>query len=375
MTTMLVARPIWRDARGAHARPARALRRLRRRPAPAGVAADVAARVGPGPHRQLRGAVAAARRSTARPPIDAAPRRPLRRVRAPPLGAAVAADPRPGRGARLPRARCAASVLDAARPRLDLRRRVDPLLARRLRLRHGPAARAPARRDDARHPPAAWRAARRRAPSGAGRARPPTRADGRPGRRPRSRSSTAGRSSMGTDDRPVGLRQRASGARGRASRRSASTRTPVTNARYARVRRRRRLRRPARCGPTAAGRGASEAGLAHPQFWRREGDGDVERPALRPSARPRRPPRRAGAARLLVRGRRLRPLGRQAAADRGRVGEGGDVGSRHGRQAALPVGRRRRRRPSAPTSASARDGPDPVGAHPAGASPCGRASA
>ena len=69
--------------------------------------------------------------------------------------------------------------------------------------------------------------------------------------------------------------------------------------------------------------------------------------------------RAAGLPRVLVRGRRLRALGGQAAADRGRVGEGGVVGPR-GRRKALPVGRRaaderaREPRPARPSAARPR---------------------
>ncbi len=52
---------------------------------------------------------------------------------------------------------------------------------------------------------------------------------------------------------------------------------------------------------------------------------------------------RAGDARLLVRGRRLRPLGRQTAAHRDRVGEGCPARSGLRNQSAVPMGRRRRR--------------------------------
>jgi hypothetical protein len=62
--------------------------------------------------------------------------------------------------------------------------------------------------------------------------------------------------------------------------------------------------------------------------------------ALRPTARP--APRRARPARLLVRSRRLRPLRREAPADRGRVGEG-----RRGRLARLGQPRRPALRPCA----------------------------
>src|SRR3954453_14826030 len=51
-------------------------------------------------------------------------------------------------------------------------------------------------------------------------------------------------------------------------------------------------------------------------------------------------PRRAGGPRLLVRGRRPRPLVGGSAPHRGRVGEGGDLGPGDAHGAAIPVGRR-----------------------------------
>ena len=80
------------------------------------------------------------------------------------------------------------------------------------------------------------------------------------------------------------------------------------------VHRGRRLRAP----PVVVARGVDvEGGVRHRRLSRR-------RPH-RGSGRARRP-------RLLVRGRRLRPLGRRSTADRGRVGEGGDLGpGSHGR--------------------------------------------
>ena len=91
-------------------------------------------------------------------------------------------------------------------------------------------------------------------------------------------------------------------------------------------------------GRGPGGRGGPRPRLEHPQGWHREGDGVVERAPLRPARRPR--TRRGGAARLLLRGRRVRPLGRQAAPHRGRVGVRRLVGFRR-HQAPLPVGRRR----------------------------------
>ena len=73
--------------------------------------------------------------------------------------------------------------------------------------------------------------------------------------------------------------------------------------------------------------------------------------------------------------RGVRALGRQAAADRGRVGEGGPLGPGDRPVPPLPVGRRRPGAASTPTSASGTCRPAPVGAYPAGASPLRRAPA
>ena len=143
--------------------------------------------------------------------------------------------------------------------------------------------------------------------------------------------------------------------------------TPVTNAAYAGVHRRRRVRRPAlvdrgRLGAPAAGRPDRAAVLA---LGGRAGCAvgfGVARAGRR---------RRAGDARLLVRGRRLRPLGRAAAADRGGMGEGRPVrpGDRavHAR---YPWG------DDDPAPERANLGqrhlqPAPAGSYPAGAAPCG----
>ena len=80
--------------------------------------------------------------------------------------------------------------------------------------------------------------------------------------------------------------------------------------------------------------------------------------------------RRAGAARLLVRGRRLRPLGRSSAAHRGGVGEGRVLGRGDRTKRRFPWG------DDAPTDAHANLGqtryhPAAAGSFPAGASPSG----
>ena len=91
----------------------------------------------------------------------------------------------------------------------------------------------------------------------------------------------------------------------------------VTNAAYAAVRRGGRLRRPAHW--TEAGWAwRKEAELLAPQFWRARRRRRLGAAAVR--AHRAGPARRAGAARVLVRGRRVRPVVRRAPADRGRVG-------------------------------------------------------
>ena len=97
----------------------------------------------------------------------------------------------------------------------------------------------------------------------------------------------------------------------------------------------------------------TEAGLEHPQFWVRDRR-RVDPPPVRPGRAA--PAARAGAARLLVRGRRLRPLARRAPA--------------------RPRPNGRRPRPARPKRAGSSDlgrrfGPDEVGAHPEGASAYG----
>ena len=91
---------------------------------------------------------------------------------------------------------------------------------------------------------------------------------------------------------------------------------------------------------TAAGLGAPPATPASsaPRFWERDGDGWWHRGSAVPSPLPLRP---AGRARQLLRGRGLRGVGGQAAADRGGVGEGRPLRPGHRAVPALPVGRRR----------------------------------
>ena len=67
--------------------------------------------------------------------------------------------------------------------------------------------------------------------------------------------------------------------------------------------------------------------------------------------------RDAGDARVLVRGGRVRALAGSAAAQRGRVGEGGGVRSRGGRGPPASPGATRTRRPGEPTSTSSPSAP------------------
>ena len=145
--------------RGARPHPHAARPGARARPAVAGVAADVAAVLGPRAHRPLRGAVARAgahRRAAHR----AALRRRVRRVPPPAPRAQSPRHPRSRRRARV-RRRGARARAHRARPHRPAQRRAAA--ARRLRVRHGRAARAPARRDDARDVPVDGRL---RAPGG-----------------------------------------------------------------------------------------------------------------------------------------------------------------------------------------------------------------
>ncbi len=101
-----------------------------------------------------------------------------------------------------------------------------------------------------------------------------------------------------------------------------------------------------------------EAALAHPEFWSHRPDG-WHRSAVRP--RRARPAARAGAARVLVRGRRVRAVGRQAAAVRGGVGEGRELGRAIGRRREAPGAVGPRRRVPRPTTSGVRaDGSDPT---------------
>ena len=313
----------------------------------AALAADVAARLGPRAHRPLRGAVAAPARSAGAEPID------------PESTTSTTLSSTPGSSA--PSCRCSARTSRGATSRTSgerVARRAGDGRARRRPTRcstdgfvYGMVLQHEHQHDEtmlATHPAA------RGAVPGARRRRTPA------GRRPRPPPrcwSRAARSMLGTSDRPVGLRQRAAGARGRAARRSAST-----------PRRSRTRRYPAfiEAGGyddarlwTAGGLGvALRGGLEHPLFWQRARATGLDAAPLRPSRGA--AARRARAARLLVRGRRLRALGGQAAADRGRVGEGRLLGPAT-RPARFPWGDAAD--DAAPTSARSRFGPTPVGAY------------
>ena len=110
-------------------------------------------------------------------------------------------------------------------------------------------------------------------------------------------------------------------------------RTPVTNRAYAEF--------------------VADTGAEPPMYWEADAEGGWSRTAMGRVGAAR--PRPAGGPRLLARGRRLRPLGGQAAADRGGVGGG------------------RRRAPieSAPTSTSSASGARGAGAYGDAPSDCG----
>ena len=276
--------------RGARAHPP-AGRAARRRAAQPRLLADPQpAGLGPRPHRQLRGALAGAdgRRPRAAATASSAASTTRSRTRARPAAscrscAATSCAPTWTRSASA-RSRCStrSSSIDAD----------DPLLARRLRLRDAARPRAPAQRDDAAAAAdgrrlrarrgrrrGRRRAGRRRARDGPGRGR---RARDRRRRRrasPTTTSAPATRSSCG---------------------RSGSTAPRSPTRAYAEF--------------------VEETGAEPPMYWERDGEGGWVRTAMGRTERGR--PRPAGRPRLLARGRRLRALGRQAAADRARVGGG-----------------------------------------------------
>ena len=196
------------------------------------------------------------RELAARAPIDAALRRRLRRVQAPPSRAAVARRSSTPRGARALRRRGARRASLDVLDRIDLDRG-DPLLADGFV--YGMVVQHEHQHDETLL--ATLQLMRRLRPS---RRRRRRRRRGRlPGRRstlPPDVLVPGGTFVMGTDDR-------ARGPTTTSARRTRSTSppfridtTPVTNGAYARVRRRRRLRRPRAAGPTPGGRGAPRPG-------------------------------------------------------------------------------------------------------------------
>src|SRR6185312_17153559 len=277
----------------------------RRAPARAGLAADVAARLGPRAHRLVRGALA--RASPRRRSAGRAVRRRLRRVQARALETLGAADPDPARGARLPRAR---PQRHAAGARGRVARRLRSAPRRCVRLRPGRPARAPAPGDDAADDPALGRrvpgAAPRRHAGDGGRARARRPVHARHGRR------------------ALGLRQRAARPRRRAA--GLLARAPPGHERALRgVRRGRRLPHASlleRGGLELAAGGAGRGPALRAGRARRLAQAALR--ALRARAAG-----RAGSARLVLRGGSRRCLGRQAAPDRGRVGEGGERDRTH----------------------------------------------
>ena len=91
-------------------------------------------------------------------------------------------------------------------------------------------------------------------------------------------------------------------------------RPPRHQRRMARVHRRRRLSQRRRSGCRTAGPGCSEQGIDAPLYWTRRRDANSRSAAAARSTGPRRSPHQP------LRSRRLRPLGRRAASDRGRMG-------------------------------------------------------
>ena len=258
--------------------------------------------VGTCPRRQLRGALAPARLGG---PTRRAPglRRPVRRLRHTrrPAGAGLL-SPSEARAYDAGAGGC--STL-AGLPGDDPLDRAPTPARRRLRVRHGRAARAPARRDHPRHPPA--HGVHATPPAGtmpAPTARPKARRR-RPVGRP-SRSWSRGRVVLGTDLDPWAYDNE------RPPTRSTwpvpARRHPVTNEAYPGLPRRRWLRRPALVGAGGLVGGRRRA-WSPPVLARRR---RLDRPALRRA--PAAGAARARPARVLVRGRRLRPLGRLAPA-------------------------------------------------------------
>ena len=272
-----------------------------------------------------------------------------------PRAAAVSAQ----RG--LPRLHGGGAGANAGAPRRRRTCRRTPAAAGgRLRLRDGAAPRDAALGDDA--PDAAAHdlghvrarpraeACRRRAPA-AGEMVAGARGAVRDGRRRAAAASRTTTSARGTRARPA--RSRSTRPRSPTGRSPSSSRTAATSG--------------ASCGPTRAGSGASARASTLPLYWSRDGEGFAVRSfADTAPLDPTLPVCHVS----LVRGRRLRALRRQAAADRGRVGEGGVVGRRTGEKQRYPWGDEPADRDRANLDQLA-FGTAPAGAYPAGASPCG----
>ena len=300
--------------------------RRRRRPDPAALAADVAAGLGPRAHRQPGGALAAARRRRARahapgdrPLYDAFEHPRAERPTLPLLPPAearryVARGARPGAGPARARRR-----FDGAEPLVDSgfafgmiaqhEQQHDETMLITHQLGAGP--RCCPRRPAARRPPT-------RAPAGRG---------------ARARRAVH----HGHLDRAVGAGQRTAGAPGGRWPPSSSTpsRSPTP-----------RTPRSSRTAATTTPRWWTPAGWEHRQRGRTDRAAVLAPGRRSVAATPVRRDRtgaagRAGTPRLLVRGRRLRPVGRTPAAHRGRVGEGRAARPGDRRSAALSVGRRR----------------------------------
>ena len=270
----------------AHPGPDRAARR--RAAQPRLLAAAQPARLGPRPHRQLRGALAGA--DDRRP--RAAARRPrplLRRDREPAQDPRRAADPARRRAARLPRRRPRAHPRGPRRDR-DRRRRRGSAAARRLRLRDAARARAPAQRDDAAAAADGRRLRAARADDLGPPAEPRRGGPRRSPSRPASTRSAPARAASPTTTSAPATRSSSPPSRSTAPR---ST-TPPTRA---------SSRRPA---PSRRCTGGATARTGCAPRW------DAPSPSTGPAGHPR----------LLARGRGLRPLGGQAAADRAGVGGG-----------------------------------------------------
>ena len=284
--------------------------------------------LGPRAHRPLRGAVAAAharRRAADRPAL----RRRLRRVQAPPS--------RPAERCRSSTPPTRAPTLADVRERVldvlatvDARRRRRPAARRRLRLRHGRPARAPARRDACSPRSSSWR---RPLPDPAPSEPSAAVAVTVPGAA--EVVLPGGPFMMGTDAEPWAYdNERPAHAVEVAPFRIDTHAGHQRGVR--RVRRRRRLRRPAAVDRRRLGV-AQEAGLVAPAVLAPRGAAATTGPCCGSGAARARLARRAGAARVLVRGRRVRALGRHGCRPRpsGRSRRRGATAP-----APLPVGRR-----------------------------------